>query len=258
MAVTLIFFFASLPKTRLSAPVLSSPCSRNPVFVLEMSRPIFFASFLNALAGAPARILEDHVVHEAAGAVVDRLPGVLLAPANHQLAPGAIPRHLEDPGFHALRAPALVADFRPERVGVGDVLLFVEEPHLVPEDVAEDEEAPIADLELRRIAAELDRVRRAIGAEAAVSGLVLRRRRREGRAMLRRGEVIRAPFVARIDGVLAAHGLAVGEVGDRIESEEHQLFAAAGGDGRVRSAPTGDDEECEDRKQRLHRDILTR
>src|SRR5229473_6541040 len=89
-----------------------------------------------AFARAPPGILENHVVEEPAGVVVERLAGVLLAPANHQLAAGAIPRHLEDPRLEALHAPALVADLRPERVGVRDVFLLVEEPHLVPEDVA--------------------------------------------------------------------------------------------------------------------------
>src|SRR6185312_6446621 len=116
-----------------------------------------------ALARAPARILEDDVLEASAGVVYDvRLARMLRAPFVAQHRTGLVPRHAPDPSLEGRLAPALVAHLRPDLVGVRDVLLLVEEPHLVAEDVAEDEEPSVADLELRRIAAELHLVRGAV------------------------------------------------------------------------------------------------
>src|SRR5258708_40138539 len=65
-------------------------------------------------------------------------------------------------------------------------------------------------------------------------------------------------FERGVEGVLAAYRPCVGEIGERIEPEQHQLLAAAGGAGRVRGAAARDDEECEDREKLLHRGILAR
>src|SRR5262249_8357622 len=103
-----------------------------------------------AFTRPPARGLEHHVVPAAAGIVGnvsawildERFTRMRGMPARHQLGRRAIPRPLEDPCLERLRAVSLVLDGWPELVGVLDVLLPVEEPHLVALDVAEDEEPP--------------------------------------------------------------------------------------------------------------------
>src|SRR5687768_13127228 len=114
-----------------------------------------------AFLRAPAGPLEEQVLDEPAGIVVERAAGILRAPARHQLGTGLVPRHAKDEALDRLPAPAHIADPRPELVGMADVVALVELPQLVSQDIAEDEEPAVADLELGGIAAELDRVRRA-------------------------------------------------------------------------------------------------
>ena len=116
----------------------------------------------------------------------------------------------------------------------------------MPLDVAEDEEAPAANLELGRIASKLHRVGRAIGTKPAVLRFIPRGRRDKGGAMLGRGEVVGAAVMGGGDGVLAAHGLAVGEVAHRVEAQQHQVLAARGLDGGAGRAASLEKESGED------------
>src|SRR5687768_15243744 len=98
-----------------------------------------------ALDGAPPGPLEEDVLDEPARIVVEGSARVFLAPARHQAGTRAIPGHAEHQPLDGLPAPAHVADGGPELVGTADVVGLVELPELVAEDVAEDEEAPVAD-----------------------------------------------------------------------------------------------------------------
>src|SRR6185312_9893809 len=203
-----------------------------------------------AFPRAPARILDDQVVQRAAGVVGQLLARMLLAPARHEALAVAVPGHLlHGPRLEARDPPPLVRDGGPELVRMPDVVLLVEEPHLVAQHVAEDEEAAPADLELRGVAPHRHAVGRPVGAETAVERLVLRRRGEERVPVPGIREVVGAPFVRRGDRVLAADGAPVGEVADRIEAEQHEALAARGLDGGMRGAAAAEDRGRDEQKR---------
>ncbi len=190
----------------------------------------------NSPARAPARIFEDDVVEYAAGVEGERLVRVLRIPLIEQALVRAVPGCLVEPGFERGVAPAQILDLVPHPVGMRDVELRVEQPERVADDVAEDEQPPLVDLPLGGIAAEFDPERRAIGAKAAMLGLVARRIGDEETPVFFVDKVVGALRQAHLDLGVPARRLAHREVGHRVVTEQHHRVAIGSLHGGVERA----------------------
>ena len=115
----------------------------------------------------------------------------------------------------------------PVRIREREVRLLVHQEIAARAFAAENVELSVDDLPRVGIAAPRNRVNHAVGAEAAELRNVLVGACHEQVAMLRAGETISDTIVVGLDGGIAGHMLAVGEVGDRVVALQHQVRVRA-------------------------------